>query len=98
MKVLIAFECSGIAREAFAKRGHHVTSVDLSPTEIPCSKNAQHWQMDIRDALFYKSENPANGDDDGPWDLIIAFVPCDHLAVSGARWFSEKRASTSPQA
>jgi site-specific DNA-cytosine methylase len=91
MKVLIAFECSGIAREAFAKRGHHVTSVDLSPTEIPCSKTAQHWQMDIKDALFYKSGKPANGDDDGPWDLIIAFVPCEHLAVSGARWFPEKR-------
>jgi hypothetical protein len=23
--------------------------------------------------------------------MLIAFVPCDHLAVSGARWFPEKR-------
>ena len=26
------------------------------------------------------------------WDMIIAFPPCTHLAVSGARWFEEKRA------
>jgi len=26
------------------------------------------------------------------WDLIIAFPPCTDLAVSGARWFKEKRA------
>ena len=25
------------------------------------------------------------------WDMIIAFPPCTHLAVSGARWFEEKR-------
>jgi hypothetical protein len=26
-----------------------------------------------------------------PWQLIIAHPPCTHLAVSGARWFEEKR-------
>ena len=25
------------------------------------------------------------------WDLIIAFPPCTHLAVSGARYFEQKR-------
>jgi len=25
------------------------------------------------------------------WDMVIAFPPCTHLAVSGARWFKEKR-------
>lgn len=25
------------------------------------------------------------------WDMMIAFPPCTHLAVSGARWFDEKR-------
>lgn len=29
---------------------------------------------------------------DNKWDMIIAHPPCDHLAVSGARWFAEKRA------
>jgi len=27
-----------------------------------------------------------------PWDLMIAFPPCTHLAVSGARWFKDKQA------
>lgn len=25
------------------------------------------------------------------WDMVLAFPPCTHLAVSGARWFDEKR-------
>lgn len=28
----------------------------------------------------------------GEWDLLIAHPPCTDLAVSGARWFAEKRA------
>lgn len=40
---------------------------------------AFHIQDDVRNHL--------NG-----WDMIIGFPPCDHLAVSGARWFAEKRA------
>jgi hypothetical protein len=28
---------------------------------------------------------------DEQWDLIIAHPPCQHLAVSGARWFKDKR-------
>jgi len=28
--------------------------------------------------------------DDG-WDLMVAHPPCTHLAVSGARWFKDKR-------
>jgi site-specific DNA-cytosine methylase len=92
--ILVVFECSGIAREAFATMypNTKVTSVDLNPSEIPCSWNAQHWQIDARDAMAF------NGDSDGPWDLIIAFVPCDHLAVSGARWFPEKRVDGRQQA
>ena len=26
------------------------------------------------------------------WDMILAFPPCTDLAVSGAKWFAEKRA------
>ena len=25
------------------------------------------------------------------WDMVLAFPPCTHLAVSGASWFSEKQ-------
>ena len=31
------------------------------------------------------------------WDIMIAFPPCTDLAVSGARWFPEKRANGSQQ-
>jgi site-specific DNA-cytosine methylase len=85
--ILIAFERSGRAREAFANRypDVSVTSVDLYPSEIKCSSNAQHWKCDIKEAMSF------NGFDNGKWDLVVAFIPCDHLAVSGARWFEEKR-------
>jgi hypothetical protein len=35
---------------------------------------------------------------DREWDLMIAHPPCTHLAVSGARWFAEKKASGDQQA
>lgn len=75
MRVLVACEYSGRVRDAFAARGHDAWSCDLLPTETP----GPHMQCDVRDVLG-----------DG-WDLMIAHPPCTHLAVSGARWFAEKR-------
>ena len=75
MRVLVACEFSGIVREAFKAKGHDAWSCDLLPTEIP----GQHIQGDVLSIL-----------NDG-WDLMIAHPPCTHLAVSGARWFKEKR-------
>jgi len=76
MRVLIACEFSGVVRDAFAARGHDAWSCDLLPTERP----GQHLQCDVRDVLG-----------DG-WGLVVAHPPCDHLAVSGARWFPAKQA------
>ncbi len=75
MKILIACEFSGIVREAFKKLGHDAWSCDLLPTEIP----GQHIQGDVLEHL-----------DEG-WDMMIAHPPCTHLAVSGARWFKDKK-------
>ncbi len=75
MKILIACEFSGIVREAFKKLGHDAWSCDLLPTEIP----GQHIQGDVLEHL-----------DEG-WDTMIAHPPCTHLAVSGARWFKDKK-------
>lgn len=83
MRVLIACEFSGIVRRAFAARGHDAMSCDLLPTEIPCFGNEQHYQGDIRLLLYSKYE--------WEWDLMIAHPPCTYLAVSGARWFSQKQ-------
>ena len=75
MRVLIACEFSGRVRDAFLRKGHDAWSCDLLPTESP----GPHIQDDVLKHL-----------NDG-WDLIIAHPPCTHLAVSGARWFREKR-------
>jgi site-specific DNA-cytosine methylase len=75
MKVLVACEFSGIVRDAFIACGHDAMSCDILPTEAP----GPHYQGDVREVL-------KNG-----WDLMVAHPPCTHLAVSGARWFCEKR-------
>jgi site-specific DNA-cytosine methylase len=82
VRVLVACEYSGVVRDAFIAHGHDAMSCDLLPTEQP----GPHYQGDVRDVLG-----------DG-WDLMIAHPPCDHLAVSGARWFPEKRADGRQQA
>lgn len=79
MRVLIGCEFSGIVREAFYKRGHYAVSCDLLPTEQP---EGHHIQGDIFDQLK-----------DG-WDLLIFHYPCTNMAVSGARWFKEKKKDT----
>ena len=91
MNVLIACEFSGIVRTAFARRGHSAVSVDLLPTELPDAAHGgygTHSECDVL-AAFYTARI-ALGDGWSP-DLIIAFPPCTHLAVSGARWFKDKR-------
>lgn len=77
MRVLVACEFSGIVREAFCARGHDAWSCDLLETEIP---SARHFRCDVLDVMRRYE-----------WDLMIAFPPCTHLAVSGARWFKDKR-------
>ncbi len=82
MKILIACEYSGTVRDAFRARGHDAMSCDLLPTDAP----GPHYQGPVEDVL-----------NDG-WDMMVAFPPCTHLAVSGARWFKEKRADGRQQA
>lgn len=81
MRVLVACECSGVVRRAFAARGHFALSCDLDPSE---DDSPNHYQGDVRD-LLEEMRNPSYG-----WDLMIAHPPCTHLAVSGAQWFKKK--------
>ena len=76
MRVLVACEFSGVVRNAFRTRGHDAWSCDLLPAE---DGSNFHIQGDALDAM--KND----------WDLMIAHPPCTHLAVSGARWFKDKR-------
>jgi hypothetical protein len=76
MRVLVACEYSATVRDAFRALGHEAWSCDL----LPCEGDARwHLQEDVIDVI-----------ERDPWDLMIAHPPCTHLAVSGARWFSEK--------
>jgi hypothetical protein len=77
VRVLVACEFSGIVRDAFEAKGHEAWSVDLLPSERP---NGNHIIGDVLNVI-----------DQGSWDLMIAFPPCTHLAVSGARWFHLKK-------
>ena len=83
MRVLVACEYSGVVREAFRAKGHDAWSCDLLPAD---DNSDYHIRGDVLEVL-------GEG-----WDLMIAHPPCDHLAVSGARWFKEKRADGRQQA
>ncbi len=85
MRVLVACEFSGIVRDAFRACGHDAWSVDLLPTEAD-----PRWHY-VADALLCVRSWAHMRDPLTPWDLLIAHPPCTHLAVSGARWFKEKR-------
>jgi len=82
MRVLIACEYSGRVRDAFLSCAHDAMSCDLLPTEV----DGPHYRGPVEDVL-----------NDG-WDLMIAHPPYTHLAVSGARYFAEKRADGRQQA
>ena len=68
MKVLVACEFSEIVKEALLKLGHDAHSCDYLPGEKGLPN---HHQCDVRELLKYY------------WDIVIAFIPCTHIAVSG---------------
>lgn len=94
MKVLVACEESQRVCTEFRKLGHEAYSCDIEP----CSGGYPEWhiQDDVLPLLNGNCEfQTVNGDIHhliGKWDMIIAFPPCTHLAVSGARHFEKKRA------
>ena len=77
MKVLLACEESQAVCKEFRALGHEAYSCDILPTS---GQNPEwHIQSDIEDIMYSLD-----------WDLMVAFPPCTHLAVSGARHFKEK--------
>lgn len=74
LKVLVACEFSGRVRDAFLALGHDAMSCDLLPTEV----EGPHHMGDVTELLHMG------------WDLMVAHPSCQHLAVSGARYFKEK--------
>ena len=78
MRVAVLCEFSGIVRDAFLARWHNARSFDLLPGERP----GPHCQADVRSLDRREWER---------YDLVIAHPPCTFLAVSGARWFAQRR-------
>lgn len=77
MRILVACEESQAVTIELRRLGHEAYSCDIEP----CSGGHPEWhlQQDVVPLL------------DEKWDMILAFPPCTHLAVSGARYFEQKR-------
>ena len=78
----------------FRALGHEAYSCDI----IECSGGHPEWHImeDVIPLLNgycgFKTEDGLSHYLDKKWDMILAFPPCTHLAVSGARHFEGKRA------
>lgn len=93
MKILVACEESQAVTKEFRRLGHEAYSCDIEP----CSGGHPEWhiQGDVAELIngyryFFTCDNTPHRIN-APWDMIIAFPPCTHLAVSGAAYFKNKR-------
>ena len=100
MKILVACEESQAVTIELRRIGHEAYSCDI----IPCSGGHPEWHI-MQNVLPLLNGNCSFKTMDGTehsietrWDMIIAFPPCTHLAVSGAKWFAAKRADGRQQA
>ena len=94
MNVLIACEESQTVCKAFRALGHEAYSCDV---QEPSGGHPEwHIMQDVVPLLNggcrFKTMDGVDHSIDGKWDMIIAFPPCTHLAVSGAAHFARKRA------
>jgi site-specific DNA-cytosine methylase len=78
MRILVACEESQAVTKELRRLGHEAYSCDIQD----CSGGHPEWHIkgDALELLKMK------------WDMLIAFPPCTHLAVSGARHFAKKQA------
>ena len=76
-KVLIACEESQAVTKEMRALGVEAYSCDIEP----CSGGHSEWHIQGDVTPLLKQE----------WEMIIAFPPCTHLAVSVAAWFEQKR-------
>ena len=84
MKILVACEESQAVTIELRRLGHEAYSCDIEP----CSGGHPEWHLQVDALELLKMK----------WDMILAFPPCTHLAVSGARYFEQKRKDGRQQA
>ena len=70
MNVLIACEASGVARDAFTRKGHYALSCDSRPSDTV----GPHYVGDVLELLCEE------------WDLMVAHPPCTYICSSGIHW------------
>ena len=75
-KILIACEESQAVTKEFRELGYEAYSCDI----VECSGGHPEWHIQGDVTPLLQQE----------WDMIIAFPPCTHLAVSGSRYFAQK--------
>ena len=93
MKILVACEESQAVTIELRKLGYEAYSCDIEP----CSGGHPEWHI-MQDVLpllngncTFKTCGGTVHNINGKWDMLFAFPPCTHLAVSGAAWFEQKR-------
>lgn len=77
MKILVACEESQVVTKEFRALGHEAYSCDI----LSCSGGHPEWHIEGDVLIELKRD----------WDMVLAFPPCTHLAVSGAAHFEAKR-------
>lgn len=93
MNILIACEESQRVCTEFRRKGHRAFSCDIIP------ESGGHPEWHIKDDVLpllngnceFRTQDGGFHRILGKWDMIIAFPPCTHLAVSGAAHFKAKR-------
>lgn len=78
MRILVACEESQAVTIELRRLGHEAYSCDVQE----CSGGHPEWHIKVDALELLKMK----------WDMLIAFPPCTHLAVSGARHFAKKQA------
>lgn len=93
MNILVACEESQEVCKELRKRGHRAFSCDI----LDCSGGHPEWHIkgDVSKLInghceFVLQSGQTDRQTDR-WDMLIAFPPCTHLAVSGATFFAKKR-------
>jgi len=76
-RILVACEESQAVTTELRRGGHEAYSCDLLPT----SGSHPEWHIQADALEICKMQ----------WDMVLAFPPCTHLAVSGAPSFKEKQ-------
>lgn len=93
MRILVACEESQAVTKEWRLHGHEAYSCDI----IDQSGGHPEWHI-MQDVLpllngfcSFETTDGVQHYIDSKWDIIIAFPPCTHLAVSGACRFAAKR-------